>query len=539
MMKVIIADDESRVCQLICSLVNWKQFDMEIVGVAHDGFQVLDAIRAHSPDLVITDIRMPGMDGLQTISQAKGSHPNTDFIIISGYRDFEYAQNAIKYGVSDYLLKPVKKEELSGTLEKMRQRWRQRTEQLTTEEKLKFRLQSDIERLRGELFRDMLRQDGPAPGMEMEAVNEAYHFQFRPGLFQAFVVKMDFSSPEDCSELSTDILKDKVSKIMCGLLGAECFEMALCFQRSVVYGILNYEEAGAPRIRRQLSACIDELLVLRSIFEQVGFTIGLGGAVPDIRQAGASMHGAVAAAAQRLVDRIPNRRMFEEVPERALDSEKLLLTYKNSVGAALELLDAQAAGAAVDWLRDAALKQPGAGGHEVYSLVLEAHELFVTLLGLMQDGAALDTRQLSAAFQNNAELLSSAEELFLSLRNEVTHLLAVQLEERRQTETRPIRNAKQYIRERYMYPLTLEEVSGVVGFNASYFSTLFKKECGVTFLEYLSEARINKAKELLKDKDLGVAQICGMVGYIDLKHFNKTFEKYAGVKPAVFRKLYS
>ncbi len=113
------------------------------------------------------------------------------------------------------------------------------------------------------------------------------------------------------------------------------------------------------------------------------------------------------------------------------------------------------------------------------------------------------------------------------------------IEDKRQSDTKPIRDAKQFIQDNYNRQITLEEVSGKVGFNATYFSSLFKKETGYTFLEYLSEVRINKAKELLKDTNYSVMVICENVGYSDIKHFTKTFVKHTNLKPNEYRKLYS
>ena len=90
-----------------------------------------------------------------------------------------------------------------------------------------------------------------------------------------------------------------------------------------------------------------------------------------------------------------------------------------------------------------------------------------------------------------------------------------------------------------MKPITLEEVSGIVGFNPTYFSTLFKKESGNNFVNYLSEIRMNRAKELLRETNLTIAVICEQVGYSDLKNFTKSFTKSVGLKPNEFRKLYS
>lgn len=103
MIKVIIADDEENVCRLIRSLIDWESLDMEIVGIAHNGVEALNLVKSLSPDLMITDIRMPGYDGLEMIRRAKNIAQDLNFIIISGYPHFEYAQNAIKYGVGDYL----------------------------------------------------------------------------------------------------------------------------------------------------------------------------------------------------------------------------------------------------------------------------------------------------------------------------------------------------------------------------------------------------------------------------------------------------
>ena len=100
-MKVLIADDEVKVCKLIQHLIDWGQFGMEIVRIVNDGKAALEAVCELHPDIVITDIRMPGYDGLELIRKSKEMFPDISFIVISGYSQFEYAQKAIKYGVKD------------------------------------------------------------------------------------------------------------------------------------------------------------------------------------------------------------------------------------------------------------------------------------------------------------------------------------------------------------------------------------------------------------------------------------------------------
>ena len=110
MIKVLIADDELKICELIFRLIDWEAMGMSVIAVAHNGRETIEIIKNEMPDIVITDIRMPGYNGVDVIRIGKEYNSDIQFIIISGYSQFDYAQDAIHYGVSDYLLKPVKEE---------------------------------------------------------------------------------------------------------------------------------------------------------------------------------------------------------------------------------------------------------------------------------------------------------------------------------------------------------------------------------------------------------------------------------------------
>ena len=135
-MKLVVIDDEEKVCRLICALIDWERLGIEAAGTAADGEDGLNLIRVVRPDILITDIRMPGKDGLELIAEAKSFLPHLQVIIISGYSQFDYAQAAIRYGVVNYLLKPVKKQELNTILEKITREHRQRLAETDRIEKL-------------------------------------------------------------------------------------------------------------------------------------------------------------------------------------------------------------------------------------------------------------------------------------------------------------------------------------------------------------------------------------------------------------------
>lgn len=537
MMKVIVADDEAKVCQLICNLVDWGSLDMEVAGVAHNGIDALELVETLRPDLIITDIRMPGYDGLELIGRAKAAKSDLDFIIVSGYRHFEYAQSAIKYGVSDYLLKPIKKADLMETLLRTREKYLRRTEQLTSAEQLKMSMQSDIDKLRAGLFANLLLQGGAvAPGADIEEINADYHFHFAPGCFQMLVAKVDCPADALCQD-GMKLLMKRLEKALRDALQERCADLEICTQGCRAYGILNFPGEERKAVRKQLKNALDDLLLQQALFGGARLTIGLGAPAVEIGGIGDSLASAQRAAAQRLVE--GTGKLIEGGPqETALNKDALLAEFSKNFEAALEVLDAQGASAAIGALRTRALAAPGASGQELFRLAAEACSVYLMLLRnhRLTEG---DTRAFYEKFTGEADLCSDAIALFDTLSRMVGESLDAVICDRKQADRRPIRAAKQYIQQNYMNPLSLEEVSGTVGFSAAYFSSLFKKESGQNFLEYLSEVRMNKAKELLKETNLNVAAVCEQVGYNDLKHFTQSFKKFTGLKPNEFRKLYS
>ncbi len=169
-------------------------------------------------------------------------------------------------------------------------------------------------------------------------------------------------------------------------------------------------------------------------------------------------------------------------------------------------------------------------GREILELVLDAGEIFALRAG-SGDGEI-------QAFQQRCGQRGRMELLFKEL--EGLHIQTLKrLKEQQENETtRPIRMAKQYIQENYGRNITLEDVCGAVGFSSTYFSALFKKETGEGFSKYLTQVRIDRAKELLRETDLPIAEVCETVGYSDRKHFTQTFHKITGVNPVEFRRLY-
>ena len=158
MLKVIVADDEKRICRLICMLADWNALGMEVVTTAANGLEALEAIQKYQPDILITDIHMPGCSGLELIAQAKQLQPELEIIIVSGYAYFDYAQSAIKHGVGEYLLKPIKQDDLMASLSKLGQRCRERRSSLAEVHTLKEDYQEHVAQQRELFVKDLMKK---------------------------------------------------------------------------------------------------------------------------------------------------------------------------------------------------------------------------------------------------------------------------------------------------------------------------------------------------------------------------------------------
>lgn len=535
MLKVLIADDEQKVCQLIEKLVDWDSLGMKIVDVENNGIDALEKIREHKPEIAITDIRMPGYDGLELIQKGKEINPRMEFIIISGYRHFEYAQTAIQHGVSAYLLKPIKKEELIHELSKIRDTLLEKTEQLTFEEKMKLTMKSDEEMLRMTFMSDLIyRKNKLLLKHPLEQINREFHYKFQPGEFGAYIIKLDGQIINDSENLKFMI--DKVHVAVERLFEECTYDYELYVIGSFIYLILNYNPDKRMGVRKQMKSLMDELLVQSSILEGLSVTLAAGAGGRDIGNLENSLKNARLLAEERLVT--GTGKLLEGDMETTGEfAESSIFTQFNSqMFQALESLEVSHVRGVITELKNNMLAQEKITGHEILQMTKEVCNLY---LFFMKNNKIAIKEGLLEEFNAGADNCASAAQLFDYLIQKITGSYEDAAELKKQEDNRPIRMAKQYILQKYGEPLTLEELSEIVGLSPAYLSTVFKKSTGMTFLEYLSKVRMDMAKQLLKETNDTVASICQQVGYNDVKYFTKTFIKYSGLKPNEYRKLYS
>ena len=535
MIKVLIADDELRICELIFRLIDWESLGMSVIAVAHDGRETIKIIKNEMPDIVITDIRMPGYNGVDVIRIGKEYNSDIQFIIISGYSQFDYAQNAIHYGVSDYLLKPVKAEELTKALLRIKSRI-DKNNQMYSQVKKAWTLEQQNRRLyREQLIMEIAHGKGfDVLTKDMNTLNEQYKYEFIPSFFTIVIVKADGLNFEEKTESS--FLYEKIQQSLSFAFAPVMQEMQGTMLDNGTYIFLfNYENEYAE-IESQIHRLLNQMLLQKDVFKKLHLTIGLGKRVNCLVEVGKSYETAYLAIKDRIL--VGTDRIIEGKEKIVVQDYKdyFLHTVRELENVVENLDDKRISDIIQEW-GTALSKDKEINGYQIEQSAKALVNSY--LLSMQKNNYTLDEDDnLLKDFMKSIENCISLGEIQELLSGTLEQSLSEYRHKRALSGSKPIRDAKEYIRNNLAGNLTIQEVSEYVGYSSAHFSVRFKQECGITFSDYVMESLIEKSKELLKNTRETIESIAAAVGYSDVKSFTKNFKKYTEVKPSQYRKIY-
>lgn len=537
MYKVLIADDEPKVCRLIQYAVDWDKLGLQIVGVAENGIAALEMISEFQADIVITDIRMPGYDGLELIRRAKEINPQIGFIIISGHRQFDYAQKAIRYGVDDYLLKPIEEKELTRILQKMVADKESDRAQEERHCSLERQIEKDSERMRQSFIEMLIREpEKLTVPLSVEEVNEEYHCHFSEEIFQVVVIKADIAKRERQSE-TYRLLERQVRHIAETELMPGSIELLSYIGTEGVYLFLNIDKEYEKELRKRLKRIRAKICSLRDLFWEIQATAGIGCPVSELNNISHSVESARRAILNRIFLGVNHTIGTLDQPEGEaavtdLADSQVRFALIEQIGT----LNKQAAGEVLGEIKKRVVKKKGMDGESLLKLCRELIDTLILSLKKM----CVDTVTIRSGeeFLRDFHMCTNVDEVFEVLCDTFGKGIQDVAQAQEQSETRPIRSVKKYIQEHYNESVKLEDISSMTGFNSNYFSGMFKKQVGMNFSEYLTHVRIEKAKQLLIQGEMTAMDIAVETGYGDAKYFYKMFKKATGLTPMEFSRLY-
>ena len=543
MLKIFLAEDEVVVRETIKRMIPWEELGFELVGEAADGEMALPLLLRQQPDLLITDIKMPFMDGLTLARLAKKEIPGLKVVILSGYDDFNYAKQAIGIGVEDYLLKPITKNALIERLSEIRSRYEHEKTQKEYYEKFQREMQAYEKNSSRDFFEalvggsmDMMEVYKRAEKLGLDIVAEAYNV-----LIFTMNCDEDFSGQRDeYSSWEAESL-ELLENFFAG------HSSAMLFRSNIFsYGVLL--KGQRETIEENTRACVDEIRKILS--RQDGrreWFLAVGQSVKRLSQIQKSYHTASRAFSQRyLYDE--NILYYDEMetmehPGGQAETEDNAYLQKVDVNALNPAILQKFLSNGLQEETENFVKDYfyAIGQEPMESLVFRNYVILNVRFSVISfiKGLGCDTNEMESADTEEvlAESGKNMESAIAYAKKMISQAIEIRDQNSGNKNRSILKTAVDFIDSHYMdEEISLNTVANVANVSSNHFSALFSQNMGQTFIEYLTSLRMNKAKELLRCTGMRSSEIAGEIGYKDAHYFSYLFKKTQGMTPSDYRK---
>lgn len=529
MYKLLVADDEQIVLDSIKFIVEKNFKDSIVIETARSGRQVIEKAEYMKPDIVFMDINMPGINGIEAIKEIKSSYSNTVFVIITAYEQFDFAKEAVKLGVVEYLLKPVSRNKIVETVNKVIGIINSEREKRKKELVMKEKLESVLPILEnGFIYSIVLFDDNKN---ELERYGEIFEISENSG----YIMTVEFGEMEKHGGLGNRIglsvksqsFYEYFRNLLKGV--CKCIIGPVMLNRIVVF---IPSDADGDEYSQRLEALNIADYIYNKFNEKVeaDFYIGLGRTYTGLHNMSRSYEESLkairSADGKGIVHIMDVPTEYGIGTEYPLAKEKLFLE-KASAGETEVCL--QHFGFLFDWLITEYLNSVHDIKNKLIELMVLLHRLACDY-GVYEGESFKQIKYLEEflAIEDISVVRNWCRERIEYITRSINHI-------REKRVNSLILKAKSYIDLNYDKEITLEDVSREVNISPHYFSRLFKEETGENFIEYLTLVRIQKAKEFLEQGQYSVKEICYLVGYGDPNYFSRIFKKVVGVTPTDYK----
>ncbi|AWB45952.1 two-component system response regulator [Paenibacillus sp. CAA11] len=529
--RVLLADDEPIILESLKMAIPWDQYGMKVAGEARNGQEALEAAAVIKPDIIVSDIRMPVIDGIQFMRELKKGRMDQEplFIVISGYGEFEYAREALRSGAFDYILKPIDHEELEEIVAKAKLELDVRRNRKLEEEQLQYSLQRLTAFAKERLYTEWMDGQPSFPAMQgdsdVELLKDPYCL---------FLVRLD-RLQQASERWRTD--EKRLWFFAVNNVLKEFGDQHGCFMVFPYYSgewLLIF-----PEMTKEEKLKLGEQLVqVIDLCTKMTCTVGISSPAMGLEQLRSSYRMASDALRQAFVHTDQSVFLHGELNE----SSKLASMYPGMIEKrlieAIKTLNTDEVEAAMSLLLKH-LQQPGASKEGTVRICLEFAIVARRQLEMMIPSSPEVAEEDSEDILDALEQADSLTKLIKTLQERLMDWLHLAAEGRHgETGDSLIDQAKLFIDAHYQEDIGIEDVADFIHISCSHFCTLFKQKTGSTFLEYLTRLRIEKAEFILKNSEVKVFQIAPLVGYQDPRYFTQVFKKITGKTPTDYRISY-
>lgn len=534
MIKVMIVDDEKTIREGVKKAIDWQRYGMEVVAVLASGAEALDAIERDPPDIVLLDIILNDIDGLEVLDLVRRKYPGVFVILISGYDDFEYARRAIELSAYCYLLKPIDIGQLLEKLLQVREAIEQRLDKLKKDKELNDRLKESIPIIRDNFFLDLV--SGKYASVD-SIVKKAEFLGVDLKARQYAVAVLEFHNQGKGNEYDRNLIKFAAMELC-----IDAFSGAyLChpFNMEDRIGLLICaDELQQENIRAVCGGIMDDMNVKLG----VPLTIGIGRpqeeplSIPySYREALEALEYKILMGLNRVIDseiiyQSSNKKLehnlIKEIFHKRGDELKVALKTMNRHTVESITLDIVSA------LRVSIDSNIRNHGRDLLLLSgylsVVAVDLDVDIENVLEEG-----KELYGAFKSQETMEKIHERILLFFSRVMDELMSKQ----ENSNSLYVGKALKIIKEKLHEEISLSAIADALYLSPNYLSRIFKQEVGESFIEYTVRVKMNEVKRLLEQSPQKVYEIANILNYKDVNYFSKTFKKFFGVSPSEYREL--
>lgn len=530
--KIMLVDDEEEVRTSIIRKIDWQDAGFEVIGDAENGKEALEKIEQNEPDVVLTDIRMPYMDGLEMAENIRQRYPSIKIVIFSGFDEFEYAKKAIKLNVIEYILKPVNVEELTAILKKIKKNLDEEIEQKRNVTLLRESYIKSLPALREHFLNDLI-QGGMEETQIEEKLNE-YAIDVAGAV--KWVIAAIHLEPDEKVDKAVSLHQQRE---LIPISVRNLIEEKLEGQYRFIVFHSSFETILLVAIDKDntqtgLIALLGDICKETKKILEVSVTIGVGESSSSLTDLSRPCHTALNALGYRAITGSGGVICIGDMEPSGHEKLRFDSRMESELIAAVKFGPEEKIRSVIDGI--VSRMEDARVHYRQYQAYVLAIINVLTQLSQQYD---LRISEMFGVENDYFEILGRVQKM----ENVRPYLTEVALkmnagmeEERSNTTKNVIREAKQYIQDNFQDPdLSVEKICRHLHMSPAYFSTMFKKETGQAYIAYLTDVRLGRAVELLMATDDKTYIIAEKVGYPEQNYFSYVFKKKFGVSPTRYR----
>lgn len=501
--KVILVDDEAEVIDMIEKKIHWNDLGFEVAGSATNGVKALELVEKLQPDVVLTDIKMPYMDGLELSRRLNREYPNIYIMLCTGFDEFEYAKEAVHLEIKEYMLKPVNATELSESLTNLKHTLDREREEKLNVKKLNDYFQEVLPKLQSNFFISLI--EGRVEKHDYERFLQAYQVDMKGPLFGCVIFHTSENHvPEGMNPLLLSMSVEREIK-------QRLMDQWNCREFIYMGNTLLILELDAEDKITQITDACDSLYEISLSYERAREAVSYR----------------VLYGTKRAIN------IGEIVPKEQIKPVQSEESRMQTLFRAIRIGDS----AEIERAAHGEMEKLHKNTETMSQYNLATMEIVSGFFKFCTDNS-LDFNKISGNMQNIYEKVSQMDESSLTAWIvQMSETISEKLKcARNSSARRLIVEAQNIVQERYMEAdISLDEVCAVLGVSNSYFSSVFKKEAGKSFISYLTDYRMDIAAEMILNTDEKSYTIAEKVGYLDANYFSYVFKKKFGVSPSKYR----